>query len=78
MGTNDEPIRWHKVNGQCSVFVLVLLHWEAAFGGAMPCCDSAPARAGLRKVLDSSWSLVGEVNHMRAYHQTGCVLCFLK
>jgi hypothetical protein len=78
MGVNDDPIRWFKVNGQCSVFLQVMLHWEAAFGGALPHVGTARVRAGLRKVLDRSWSFVGEVNRMRAYHQPGCALCFLR
>src|SRR5207248_384491 len=59
MGTNDDPIRWYKVNGQCSVFLRVMLHWAGAFGGAMPHLGTAQARAGSRKVLDRDWSLVG-------------------
>jgi hypothetical protein len=78
MGENDDPMRWHKVNGQCSVFLLVMLHWEAAFGGAMPHCGSAQVRAGLRKVLDRDWSFVGEVNRMRAYQKPGRAVCLVK
>lgn len=78
MAANDEPIRWHKVNGQCSVFLLVMLHWEASFGGAMPCGGLAQVRPSLKKVLDRDWSFVGEVNRMRAYSQPGRALCFVK
>jgi pimeloyl-ACP methyl ester carboxylesterase len=78
MGYNDEPIRWYKVNGRCSAFLLVMLHVQAAFGGAMPNCASAQVRAGLRKVLDRGWSFVGEFYQMRAYHKPGRVICFEK
>jgi hypothetical protein len=78
MGANDDPIRWRKVNGRCSDFLLVMLHWEAAFGGAMPHHGTVPVRPGLRKLLDRDWSFVGEVNRMRAYHKPGRALCFLR
>jgi hypothetical protein len=78
MGANDDPIRWYKVNGQCSVFLLVTLHWAAAFSGAMPHGGTAQVSARLRKRLDGDWSFVGEVNRMRAYQKQGRALCFLK
>jgi hypothetical protein len=78
MGTNDNPIRWHRANEKCSVFFLVMLHWQAAFGGAMPHCRTAKVRPALRKVLDSTWSFIGEVNRMRAYQENGQSLCFVK
>jgi hypothetical protein len=78
MGENDEPVRWHKVNGRCSVFLLVMLHWESAFGGAMPRNGTAEVRSNLRKILDRDWSFIGEVNRMRAYQKPGRALCFLK
>jgi hypothetical protein len=55
-----------------------MLHWEAAFGGAMPHGSTALVRPGLRRVLDREWSFVGEVNRMRAYQKPGFALCFLK
>jgi hypothetical protein len=78
MGYNDEPIRWYKVNGRCSDFLLVMLHVQAAFGGAMPYRSTAQVHASLRKVLDRDWSFVGELNQMRAYHKPGRAVCLDK
>jgi hypothetical protein len=78
MATNDDPIRWHKVNEKCSVFLLVMLHWEASFGAAMPHVRAAIVKPALRRFLDRTWSFVGEVNRMRAYQKNGQALCFVK
>jgi hypothetical protein len=76
--TNDEPLVWERVNERCSVFLMVMLHWEAAFGGAMPCANTASVDAELVGILDRKWSFVGEVNGMRAYNKPGAAICFLK
>lgn len=78
MCANDEPVRWYKVNERTSVFLVVMLHWQAAFSGAMPHDGTAKVRPSLKKTLDRTWSFVGEVNHMRAYRKNGQALCFLK
>jgi hypothetical protein len=77
-GVNDDPITWFKANKRCSVFLLVMLYWQAAYGKAMPHGGSAKVQPGLRRVLDRTWSFVGEVNRMRAYGKNGQALCFLK
>jgi hypothetical protein len=76
--TNDEPLVWDAVNDRCSVFLLVMLHWEASFGGAIPNAATALVDQILVKVLDRKLSFVGEVNGMRAYNRPGWAVCFLK
>jgi pimeloyl-ACP methyl ester carboxylesterase len=76
VGEDDEPERLYKINGRCSAFLLLMLHVQAAYGGAMPCSNEAQVRAGLRKVLDRDWSFVGELNQMRFYHKPGRVIGF--
>lgn len=76
--TNDETLVWEQVSERCSVFLMVMLHWEAAFGGAMPCASTARVDAELVGVLERKWSFVGEVNGMRAYNKPGAAICFLK
>ena len=66
------------MNPRCSVFLLVMLHWEAAFGGAMPNASTAAVDGDLVETLDQKWSFVGEVNGLRAYNRTGSAICFLK
>lgn len=77
-GQDDEPIRWYKAIGRCTDFLMVMLHVQAAFCGAMPYHNTAQVRPGLRKVLDRDWSFVGELHSMRAYHKPGRVVCFVK
>jgi pimeloyl-ACP methyl ester carboxylesterase len=76
MAENDEPVRWHKLNERCSAFLLLMLHVQAAYGGAMPYSGTGRVRAGLRKVLDRDWLFVGELGGMRAYHKPGRAVCF--
>jgi hypothetical protein len=76
--TNDESLVWKHVNERCSVFLIVMLHWEAAFGGAMPNARTSIVDRSLVKILDRDWSFVGEVNGMRAYNKPGTAICFLK
>jgi hypothetical protein len=76
--TNADPLIWDQVHEQTSIFLVVLLHWEAAFGGAMPSANTASVNANLADVLNQSWSFVGEVNGMQAYNQPGRALCYLK
>jgi len=75
MGETDDPIPWSRIKGRCSDFLLVMLHHQAAYFGAMPYGATAQARAGLRKVLDRDWSFVGELFQMRAYRKAGRVVC---
>lgn len=78
MCSNEEPYRWTKENSHCSVFLMVMLHWEAAFGGAMPEGGTAKVSPRLRRTLDKTWRFVGEVNRMRAYQKRGRALCILR
>ena len=77
MGQEDEPVRC-KVNQNCSVFLLVILHWQATFGQAMPHTGVAQIPANSRKLLARDWAYIGEVNRMRAYHKPGRAVCVLK
>ena len=44
VGEDDEPERWYKINGRCSDFLLLMLHVQAAYGGAMPYHNTARVR----------------------------------
>lgn len=76
--TNEAPLTWDEVSARCSEFLMIMLHFEASFGGAMPYCGSAMVKPRTRALLDKEWNFVGEMTEMRAYHQTGCALCFTK
>lgn len=75
---NDEPYAWEVVNKRCSVFLPVMLHWEATFGGSMPFASTAAVDPSLVATLDRGWSFVGEVDAMRAYNRPGSAVCILE
>jgi hypothetical protein len=75
----DKGIEWHPEHDSCFTFLNVMAVWHASFGGAaantsMGYVDESIARPA----LDEQWQLVGEVNAMRAYKQSGQAVCFLK
>lgn len=76
-GVNGDPITWHVEHERCATFLLVMLHWQGAFGGAMPWCGTAPTSRQLVTRLDRDWRFVGEVNGMRAYSRPGQAACIL-
>lgn len=76
--TNADPLTWEPVNDCCSVFLLVMLHWAAAFAGAMPLAQTASVDERLRETLNDDWCFVGEVNGFRAYNQPDKAICFVR
>lgn len=78
LGVNGERIVWRKEHNHCSVFLAVMLHWQAAFAGGLPVTSTAYASLGLRRTLRKSWDFVGEVNRMQAYVRPGQSICHLK
>lgn len=73
--TNEPPLAWEQVGEHCSTFLLVMLHWEAAFASAMPCAGTAIAPGDLATTLDRNWSFVGEAADIRAYSAPGRAAC---
>jgi hypothetical protein len=76
---HDKGIEWHPEHDSCFTFLNVMAVWHASFGGAaehtaVGYVDVKTTRAR----LDEQWELVGEVNAMRAYKQSGRTVCFLK
>jgi hypothetical protein len=75
----DKGIEWHPEHDSCFTFLNVMAAWHASFGGAashtaVGYVDENATRAA----LDEQWKLIGEVNAMRAYKQSGRAVCFLK
>jgi hypothetical protein len=73
--TTTCPLFWERVHPRCSEFLLVMLHWDAAYGRVMAHCASAPSTLAHFEMLDRDWSLVGEIRGMRAYRRHGQVAC---
>ena len=75
----DKGIEWHPEHDSCCTFLNVMAIWHASFGGAAPNTAVGYVDEGIaRATLDDQWQLVGEVNAMRAYKQSGGAVCFLK
>ena len=70
-GVNGEPIQWYVEHEHCSVFLLVMLHWQGTFGGAISYSGTAAVQEELVSMLDRDWHFVGEVNHMRSLQPIG-------
>jgi hypothetical protein len=76
-GVNGETIAWYPEHRKLSVFLSVMLHYNAVNGG-FRFCDKAEVseRAGYR-LGDHGWKYRGEVNSLRAYSRPNGVLCTL-
>ncbi|MDB6112835.1 MAG: hypothetical protein JWR69_4585 [Pedosphaera sp.] len=75
---NGEPSGWYLEERKISVFLVFMLHLQAAYGGGMACTASGPARKNLVAALDKGWHFGGEVNGMRTYSKDKKAVCFLK
>lgn len=76
-----QGIHWSEKaeSDSCGTFLKVMAIWHAAFGGAV--ANTAVGyvdEQNTRTLFDDQWTLVGEVNKMRAYQQSGKSACFLK
>jgi hypothetical protein len=78
MASNQEPYEWHQVCGSCSEFLRVMVHWEGAFGGAMPIVGFASVEQRIRAALAERFRLAGEVNEMWAYGSAGLAICLVQ
>ena len=75
---SDGLADWYQEQRRCSVFLTVMLHWQASFGGGLACTASAPAPPDLATALERDWKFAGEVNKMRAYGRDGQAVCVLE
>lgn len=78
MTNNREPFDWHEVCRGCSEFLRVMVHWEGAFGGAMPVTGSARVDPGIRRALASEFRFAGVVKDMWAYGRPGLAVCLVE
>ncbi len=76
-GINDEPICWYPEHRRCSVFLAVMLHYQAISGGFRYCGKGdAPERTGYR-LKEHGWTYYGEVNSLFAYSRPNQVVCLM-
>ena len=74
----DEEIDWHLECPRCSVFLSVMLIWQAVMGG-LEWCGMSEDTAGHSVVdyLESKWRRVGSDNETLAYRREGLAACLL-
>jgi hypothetical protein len=76
-GVNDEPITWAPEHRRCSVFLAVMLHYNAVSGGFRYCGSAdAPEQSDYR-FEDHGWTAYGEVNSLLAYSRPNQVVCLM-
>ena len=73
-GVNDEPISWVREHRRFSVFLAVMLHYQAVSGGFAH-FGSAAAPDNVHEKLRNGWRYAGEVNQLWAFARPNQVVC---
>lgn len=71
---NKSSFHWHQEHSQCSVFLAVMLHYQAVSGGREFSASSALPQ-NLKDLLVAGWKCHGTVNNLTAYSRPGQILC---
>ena len=71
---DDDDLQWHQENRRCSVFVAVMLHYQAVSGGFKHYGNS-PKPDNLKRLLKDGWRFFGTVNRLAAYSRQNQVVC---
>ena len=74
-GINDRPITWRPEHRQCSVFLAVMLHYQAVNGGFRFCGTAAATDQAIDRLQEQGWNDCGEVNTLLACHRPNQVVC---
>ena len=73
-GVNDEPITWVREHRKCSVFLSVMLHYQAVSGG-FRWFGSAASPENVHEKLKKDWNYVGELSQLWAFNRQNQVVC---
>jgi hypothetical protein len=73
---DDEPLTWVREHRKCSVFLAVMLHYQAV-GGAYGFQGYGQAPRDVKKRLQKAWTFCGVVNGLRAYSRANQVVCHM-
>jgi hypothetical protein len=76
-GINDEPITWSLEHRKCSVFLAVMLHYQAVNGGLRFCGRADAPERFRHRFEDIGWTFYGEVNTQSAYSRANQVVCLM-
>jgi hypothetical protein len=76
-GVEEDEMVWYPEHRKCSVFLAVMLHYQAVSGG-LPYCGSAnaPDQSDYR-FEKNGWTHYGEVNSLQAYSRSNQVVCLM-
>jgi hypothetical protein len=76
-GINDEPISWALEHRKCSVFLAVMLHYNAVSGGLRYCDQAdAPDQSSYR-FDEHGWTYYGASGSLQAYSRKNQVVCLM-
>jgi len=76
-GVNGEPITWYPEHRKCSVFLAVMLHYQAVSGGFRFCGRADVPDQTDYRFEEHGWTCYGEVNSMTAYSRPNQVVCVM-
>jgi hypothetical protein len=76
-GINDEPIQWFREHRKCSVFIAVMLHYQAVSGGLRFCGSADAPDESSYRFEEHGWTYFGEVNSLMAYSRANQVVCLM-
>ena len=71
---DDDDLDWYQENRRCSVFIAVMLHYQAVSGGFTHFGNS-PEPKNLKRLLKREWQFYGTVNQLSAYSRQNQVVC---
>ncbi len=76
-GINDDPIAWSPEHRKCSVWVRVMLHYQAVCGGFRHLGGGEAPDPTFYRFEKRGWTFHGEVNSLRAYSRPNQVVCLM-
>jgi hypothetical protein len=71
---NDDQATWVREHRKCTVFLTVMLHYQAVSGG-FRFIGSAECPDDVHEKLKDGWTFVGEVNQLWAFSRQNQVIC---
>jgi hypothetical protein len=76
-GINEEPISWHPESKKLSVFLAVMLHYQAVSGGFSYCGQATAPQESDYRFDEHGWVYYGEVNSLLAHSRPNQVICLM-
>jgi hypothetical protein len=74
---HGENLVWHKEHNRCSIFISVILHYQAVSDGFKHCASGAAPDDAHEKLKQGRWKYVGEVNQLWAFNRPNQVVCIM-